>query len=152
MTVQLMIRKAQITDLSDLVLIENTCFPTDKINKRQMRYMITKAKCLLYVAYDKNTQTVLGYGLCFTPLNRKTARLYSLAVLPDYQGAHVASNLLVELFKKLKEQGYEYCTLEVRSGHPNTQSLYHKFGFVDVKTIDNYYADGESALRMRLVL
>lgn len=146
------IREAQVNDISDLNQIEESCFTSDKINKRQMHYLLCHAKSILFVACDTENTQILGYGLCLTSLNHKTARLYSLAVLPEFRGAHLATSLIINLLARLHECGYKHCHLEVRLHDIKTQSLYKKFGFVPVKTLSNYYQDGEDALRMRLTL
>lgn len=146
------IRAAEVGDIPALIDIESTCFDSDKISKRQMHYLIVHGKTLWLVACEKKNNQLLGYGLCLLSNQHKTARLYSLAVLPKYRGAHIASDLLTDLILKLRALSYQYCHLEVRTNDLKTQSLYRKYGFMNLKYLANYYQDGEDAVRMRLVL
>lgn len=145
-------RSAEMRDIPDLITIENTCFHSDIISKRQMKYMIKKAKCIFLVACDEKKHTVLGYGLCLTPSARKTARLYSLAVLPLYRGLSIGHVLSKTILQQLTAHGYLFCTLDVRISDTKAQKLYHKLGFMRYKSTPHYYDDGESALHMRRTL
>lgn len=147
-------RPARETDVEQLLSIENRCFSSDRINRRQMRYLLNRAKALQLVA-ENSSCGVVGYGLVFTPqLNPqqpRPARLYSLAVSPEYRGLGLGCRLLSELLQPLPQIGYRACTLEVRESDKKTQHLYKSFGFTPVKQLPTYYADGEDGLRMRLM-
>lgn len=147
-------RPARETDVEQLLSIENSCFSSDRINRRQMRYLLNRAKALHLVAED-SACGVVGYGLVFTPqLNSqqpRPARLYSLAVSPEYRGFGLGQQLLAELLRMLRPKGYRVCALEVRASDKKTQRLYQRFGFKSEKLLPAYYADGEDGLRMRLM-
>lgn len=145
------IRYAHKNDLEQLLTIEQDCFSCDKINRRQMWYLLTKAKALTLIA-ENPVEIMMGYCIGFTPLAYQTARLYSLAVMSTYRGYGVGSALLKALLQELRERHYYYCTLEVRNSDKQVQALYHRVGFCPVKYLPAYYADGEDALRMRLSL
>lgn len=143
-------RRAGVQDLEALLDIETCCFSSDRISRRQMRYLLTRAQGRLWVA-TYPTQ-VVGYALCLTPKLPRAARLYSLAVLPEWQGYGIATSLLVALFEQLVESGYERCSLEVRLSQMATQHLYQSLGFVPGEVLPSYYQDGEDGLRMRAQL
>ncbi len=146
------VRRAKLDDIPKLIEIENHCFPTDRITAQQMRYLISKAKAVIYLAYQEKSKEIGGYGICFTPSKRTTARLYSLAVHPQFQGQGIASLILNKLLSKLKSLDYHFCNLEVRQSDEKTQTLYRRFGFTPIEQIAEYYADGEGATRMRTPL
>ena len=147
------IRQARETDLEQLLLIENNCFSSDKINRRQMCYLLSRAKAEMFVAADVS-DVVVGYGVIFTPqLNPqqfRSARLYSLAVCSKFRGRGLANQLLTELLLVVQQKGYRVCTLEVRKSDKATQLLYQRFGFKPVRSLPAYYDDGEDGLRMQL--
>lgn len=146
------IRPAFSKDLSELLNIEDVCFQTDKLNRRQMRYMLEKAKAVFMVACNKEHDKAMGYGICLIPARKCIARLYSLAVLPEFRRLQIASHLLSFLLNDLIDKGYKYCHLEVRDSDKNTQKLYYSFQYIVFERLPGYYADGETALRMRAKL
>ncbi|WP_119344477.1 GNAT family N-acetyltransferase [Facilibium subflavum] len=146
------IRQAMPCDVKQLLNIEYTCFSSDRISVQQMQYLVSKAKSSIFLVLEDTRKNLAGYVLAFAPKNKVTARIYSLAILPQFRGQHLASYLLQHLFEMLNQKGYQYCHLEVRESDEKTQKLYQKFGFVQMKKLLNYYEDGEHAWRMRVVL
>jgi ribosomal protein S18 acetylase RimI-like enzyme len=43
MNAQVNIRKAEKTDIDDILLIETLCFETDSLNRRQFMYLLSKS-------------------------------------------------------------------------------------------------------------
>jgi ribosomal protein S18 acetylase RimI-like enzyme len=111
-----------------------------------MRYLLTRARALNLVF--ATPEGIAGYCCCLTPAGGRPARLYSIAVAPQARGQGAASTLLEHLFRELSRLGYRRLRLEVRAGDESTQRLYRRFGFRELRRIDSYYDDGESALRM----
>lgn len=145
------LRPARETDLEQLLSIENVCFGTDKISRRQMRYLVNRAKALTLVVVDVSDVAV-GYGMVFMPEpTKRSARLYSLAVSPECRGQGLGSKLASELLGLVQGKGYGACVLEVRQSDMVTQQLYRRLGFQPMKSLPAYYADGENGLRMRLI-
>ena len=145
-------RSAEISDVQRLVFIENLCFVSDIISEKQFKHLILRGKVLFIVICKTEDTRPIGYGLCFTPAKRSTARLYSLVILPDFRGQRLALSLLELLLVRLQEKNYKFCNLEVRESDKKTQKLYEYFGFSIIKRIANYYQDGEAALRMRTAI
>jgi ribosomal protein S18 acetylase RimI-like enzyme len=145
------IRTAHSGDLAPLLLIEQRCFNSDQINRRQMRYLLTRAKAETLLVVDPS-DSAMGYCMALIPELPRPARLYSLAVLPDYRGQRLGEVLLVALLQCLQQKGYHRCTLEVRLKDQRTQALYQRIGFTSVKTLSAYYADGDDAQRMQCQL
>ncbi|QFT56325.1 GNAT family N-acetyltransferase [Microbulbifer sp. THAF38] len=147
---QCSIRPAQIGDLNHLLSIEHDSFTTDLLNRRQMRYLLIKAKacCLLLEVQG----VIVGYGICLTPKLPRPARLYSLAVRQEYRGKGLA-RALIEAFKKyLNCNNYKYWQLEVVINNHSAQKLYKDSGFEIKAQLPGYYENGCDALRMVCVL
>lgn len=141
------IREASLADCEAMLAIENACFKSDRIPKRQMRYLLTQAKAInLVLEQDGN---ILGCCICLLPAKPRPARLYSLAVEPQAQGKGFASHLLKHLFAQLEKKKYRCCRLEVRASDRATQRLYERFGFEKIAETLEYYEDGESAVKMQ---
>lgn len=143
---------ANINDLAGLIAIENSCFVTDRLNPRQMRYILTKAKAFTLVIRSVSESKIVAYSSWFTPVVSRPARLYSLAVLPVYRGQGLAGSLIKKSLQELKNIGYSVCNLEVRKHEKKTQHLYEKHGFEKVRALPGYYEDGEDGIKMQCMI
>jgi len=79
----------------------------------------------------------------------KAGHVISIAVLPEYRRLGIASALLKNAMKILREV-YD-CSevfLEVRVSNTPAINLYEKLGFMKVDRIKRYYIDGEDAYLM----
>jgi len=105
---------------------------------------------------------VVGYIMCRVedsimislPVRRiKRGHVVSIAVLPEYRGMGIGTNLLREAIKALKENCH--CVdvyLEVRISNHKAIKLYRKLGFTVSHIKRGYYRDGEDAYEMSLKL
>lgn len=143
---ELQVRPARLEDIDALLALENSCFSTDKIKPRQMRYLLSKAKACTYVAcYDGQ---LIAYAMVFTPQLPRPARLYSIAVAQAWRGKRVAERLLQNVLGYIDGLGYCRVRLEVRISHTQVQALYQRFGFIATGEKAAYYEDNEDALLM----
>ena len=147
---KVVLRKAVLDDISCILGIEEKSFLTDQLSAKQIRYLVSSQTARTWVAtVDKQ---VVAYGVFLLKKHIAAARLYSLAVSPDYQRRGIAKKLIEQGVNYLTSQGYYACFLEVRASHSHSQALYNKLGFAVVKTLPAYYQDGEAALGMKLRL
>ena len=73
----------------------------------------------------------------------------NVAVDPDARRRHIATRMLLVLFREAIGLGVEDLTLEVRVTNRGAQELYRRFGFVPGGVRPNYYSDiKEDALIM----
>ena len=80
-------------------------------------------------------------------LKRKSYyRLYSLAILKEFQGKGLGKLLLGFSLNSLDKDCFE---LEVRTANQTAINLYEKFGFKKVKVLEKFY-DDEDGIKMRL--
>jgi len=142
-----MIRVATLADLDALVAIENSCFETDRLSRRNFRYMLTKAKAELLVAED-DVKQVIGYVLVLFHAGTSLARLYSIAVLPGHQGKGLGKQLMTAAEASALENECVNMRLEVRQDNADSISLYEKLGYHRIGAYRDYYQDHMDALRM----
>ena len=142
-----MIRTASLTDIDALVAIENICFETDRLSRRNFRYMITKAKAELLVA-ESEDRKVIGYVLVLFHAGTSLARLYSIAVLPQYQGKGLGKTLMLAAEAAALENECVYMRLEVRQDNSDSISLYERLGYHSIGAYHDYYQDHMDAVRM----
>lgn len=144
MNIDFEIRKAVLSDLKEIVELENASFEMDSFSKRQFNYLLFHS--IFYIA-EKNRQ-ILGYYILLTRKQSKKARLYSIAVHPSARGKNVGQALMHHLINVAKEMHYPYISLEVRENNVKAIQLYKKFGFLEKGIKPNYYVDGANALIM----
>ncbi|MDD3281033.1 MAG: ribosomal protein S18-alanine N-acetyltransferase [Bacteroidales bacterium] len=148
MNINLVIRKAVVSDINDILQIEHASFQVDCFSKGQFKYLLSHA--IFYVA--ENNKKILGYYILLTKRRSKKVRLYSIAVHPNARGKNVGQVLMYHLLNIAKEMHYPCVSLEVRENNSQAIQLYKKFGFVENGIKTNYYIDGANALIMHCYL
>lgn len=141
-----MIRLAGSQDLDNLVAIENQAFITDRFNRRSFRYLLTRANAetLLFEVSGK----VVGYVMLLFHKGTSLARLYSLAVLPNFQGQGIGRKLIEAAEKVASEHDCSSLRLEVRSDNQSGIRLYKAMGYRRFgKPVEDYYEDHMDAFR-----
>jgi ribosomal protein S18 acetylase RimI-like enzyme len=146
----LQLRQASISDLQILLDIEEDSFVNDRISRRQMGYLLSKAKARSWLALCDGQAA--GYCTLLLPAKPRPARLYSLAVMPRFRGRHIAKFLLSESTRVAKEAGYNRIRLEVSEQNMTAKKIYLEFGFRPVCDLPAYYEDGTSGIRMQYEL
>lgn len=71
-----------------------------------------------------------------------------IAVHPDHRKTGVGSALLSRALAVLAARGAESVKLEVRRSNERAKRLYRQFGFEALRTVSEYYQDGEDAIVM----
>ena len=141
-----MIRDATLDDLDQLVEIENRCFETDRLSRRNFRYMLTKGHAATLV--DEREGQVCGYAMVLFSDGTSLARLYSIAVDPDWQG-HAIGRVLAEAAEQIAVD--EECVsmrLELRPDNVAALQLYHSLGYRQFGYVADYYEDHADAIRL----
>ena len=140
-----MIRTATSQDLNALIDIENRCFDTDRLSPRSFRYMLTKANAVTVV--DELDGVVRGYAMVLFNAGTSLARMYSIAVDPDWRGRGMGRELLAAAEQKALDRDCVYMRLEVRKDNPASIALYQSMGYRQFGVYDDYYEDHMEALR-----
>lgn len=141
------IRTATLKDLDALLAIEKASFSSDGFQRRQMRYLLSKAKSQAFVVVVGGS--IGGYAILLTPEKRQVARLYSIAVAKAFQSQGFGRKLLQHCLQQAMSAGFQAVVLEVRAHDQKVTALYTSLGFKATQYIKHYYADGEDAVRMR---
>lgn len=140
------IRIAEPSDLEKIFEIEKQ-FGLDAFSrgtfKRQLGNLFF---CVLEVE-----GVLAGYYIGLTNSMWASVRLYSIAVDPVFQGRGFGKMMLADLKEKANRRGYSYIKLEVAE-HNTARHLYESLGYRQVDFVEKYYADGGSAIVMRLDL
>jgi ribosomal protein S18 acetylase RimI-like enzyme len=90
---------------------------------------------------------LVGYALVLLRRTTTLARLYSLAVAPDFQGGGIGRLLLAAAERRAYDVGCTRLRLEVRPDNPAALQCYRTAGYREVGRRSDYYADHSAALR-----
>jgi ribosomal protein S18 acetylase RimI-like enzyme len=121
-----MIQEAVVEDLDALVTIENRIFNADRLSRRSLRYLLTRANATTFV--DKEQEDVRGYAIVLYNTGTSLARLYSLGVDPDFRGHGIGAKLLEVAEQDARNNDCVTMRLEVRSDNVSAINLYKKQG------------------------
>ena len=140
------IRAAKKEDFAALLNLEEICFKEETFNKKQLRYLLFKARSIVLVAALEGK--LIGSIIILLRNHISNARIYSLNVHPSYRRTGVASLLMDTALKFLKENGFKNITLEAGIKNRAAQNLYRSKGFIVDKTLTNYYKNGGDAYHL----
>lgn len=141
-----MIRPASLRDLDALLDLENRCFETDRLSRRSFRHLLTKANAVTLV--HEQDARVQGYVMVLFNAGTSLARLYSIAVDPQWRGRGIASALVQAAENAALEADRLYMRLEVRRDNTASIALFERLGYRRFGTYADYYEDHMEALRM----
>ena len=133
---------ATTSDIKELFFIEEELFFGDSaaLTKAAFNYHLKRNIVYKLVVEEK----IVAYILWLKRKNHY--RLYSLAILKDFQGKGLGKFLLEFSLNNLDKHIFE---LEVRVSNLPAIKLYEKFGFEKVKILEKFY-DDEDGIKMRL--
>ncbi len=144
------IRLATEHDLKELVRLEMVAFETDRFTKDQIDYLLTESRATTFVLEHKSS--VVGAACVLWRKSHQGARLYNLAVDPEYQGKGFGVKLLNECELEAARRGCEKMTLEVRKDNDKAIRFYEKQGFTVLRSMPDYYDDGTPGIKMLKVI
>ena len=143
------VRAAEVSDLPSICEVERVSFVNDAYPSFLLERLILCCNSTFFVLTDQEGRVV---GYCVSRNERSKAHLISLAVLPAYRGAGIASLLVRELLTSLRKCDVNEVRLEVRIDNDPAIQLYQRLGFTKGSVIQGYYSDGSAAYRMRKFL
>jgi len=142
----LQVRPAVASDLSALVRIEERCFDSDRISRRQFRYLMTRGHAALLVV--EQAGRLIGDAVLLFSRATSVARLYSIAVDPDARGRGAAVALMKAAEREAWQHHRAYLRLEVRKDNGPAVKLYESLGYRRLGEFPDYYADHMDAWRL----
>jgi ribosomal protein S18 acetylase RimI-like enzyme len=139
-------RRAGVEDIDALVGIENRSFDTDRLSRRNFKYILTRAHAETLLAEAGGE--VRGYALVLFNRGTSLARLYSFAVDPAHRGRGVGRALLVAGEAAAREHDTITMRLEVRRDNAAAIALFTQHGYKQFGVFEDYYEDHMQALRL----
>ena len=144
-----MIRPARFGDLDALVRLEADFPVVDQFDRRTWKRLFAGNSLVLVVEHNGD---VAGALVLLFRTGTRIARLYSISVAHQVRGQGVARLLLAAAEDAAMQRRCSALRLEVRASNSQARRLYDRAGFRVMHRVDNYYPDGETALRMEKVL
>ncbi|MGA8261013.1 MAG: peptidase C39 family protein [Arenicellales bacterium] len=145
-----MIREATPADLDEILRIENAAFEQDRLSRRSLRYLLTRARAFTLV--DDVGGTLRGYVLVLLRRGTSLARLYSIAVDPAARGHGIGASLVRAAEADALARDCVVMRLEIRKDNAASISLFHTLGYRPFGAYSDYYEDSTEALRYEKVL
>jgi ribosomal protein S18 acetylase RimI-like enzyme len=145
-TASVRVRRAEISDLDDLVALEGRTFDSDRMSRDQYRRHLDSDSALVLVA-SANHRNFLGTSVLFFRKGSGVARLYSLASQPEARGKGVGTALIEASEAAGRRRRCRALRLEVRTDNAAAISLYERLGYRRIGGYARYYQDGADAWR-----
>jgi len=140
------LRPAGVEDLEGILAVEQACFTTDHLTRRAVHHLLTRGQIASFV--ELAGARVVGFIVVLFHRGTTLARLYALAVDPDWQSLGIGGRLLAAAEHEARRRHCRAMRLEVRRDNPAAQALYRRHGYHQFGTYANYYQDHMDALRL----
>ena len=147
------IRESTNNDLSFLEELEKSCFPAfQQSTRRSIRYSLTSPFQKVMIAEIQEGKDRIPVGSLTLHLHAKSHRIFSIAVLPAFQGQGIGQQLLEFSITLARSRKASRISLEARKSDHQLIKFYKKAGFTQTEELPNYYKKGENGQRMVLQL
>lgn len=134
----LQVMQAKISDIQDLLSFEAKVYQGDlPWSESIFQSELSKKKSLYLVVYEASVLVAL-IGM---RVGNQEAHITNVAVLPDWQGRGLGTELMQLMIDFAKKQGCQWLSLEVRIDNEVAKDLYQSLGFVPTFVRPNYYQD-----------
>ncbi|MBU0677084.1 MAG: GNAT family N-acetyltransferase [Verrucomicrobia bacterium] len=146
---RLHVRAGRLADLGALEAIEVACFTPDQQSTRRALRLSLSSPCqsvLVAVYPDGEKNRVIGAAIVHKHLRRM--RLYSIGVLPSFQGRNAGGLLMDRVMECASSSGPPEIILECDESNRNLVEWYERLGFRVFRLLPNYYGTDRHALRM----
>lgn len=150
-TAPVRVRRAELSDLDDLVALEQATFDSDQISRTQFRRHLDSDSARVLVA-SANHRRFLGTALVFFRKGSRKARLYSIASLPEARGKGVGTALIEAAESIARQRRCQTLRLEVRTDNASAIRLYERLGYHRAGLEQGFYEDGSDAYRYEKTL
>jgi len=145
------IRSAELSDLDDLVALEEHSFTSDRLSRAQFRRHLDSDSAKVLVA-STGPHRFLGTAVVFFRKRSGVARLYSIATHHAARGQGVGSALLDATEQLARRRRCRALRLEVRADNPAAARLYERLGYRRLAALESYYEDGADGWRYEKLL
>jgi len=150
-TASIRVRRAELSDLDDLVTLENATFDSDRMSRVQYRRHLDSETAQVLVA-SANHRNFLGTAVVFVRKGGGVARLYSIASKPEARGKGIGTALIEAAEAFARQRRSRALRLEVRDDNHSAIRLYERLGYHRIANLPRYYQDGTHGVRYEKLL
>ncbi|MBN2789436.1 MAG: GNAT family N-acetyltransferase [Candidatus Delongbacteria bacterium] len=142
-------RKAEIEDILFLNELEKLSFPANRQNSiSSLRLSIISPFQEVWIVELKKNNEIFKTAATVLYPYKKTLRIFSIAVMPEFKGEGIGHKLLEEIIQTAKRKGYLAVSLEADANNEKLVKWYSDHGFILDKKLLDYYSSNEDAFRM----
>ncbi len=145
------IRRADMSDLDDLVALEQRAFDGDRMSRAQYRRHLDSDSAQILLA-SAGRHTFFGSVVLFFRKGSTVARVYSLATRPEVRGQGIGAALLEAAIAAAERRNCRVLRLEARTDNAAAIGLYERLGYRRIGSYQHYYEDGADAWRYEQTL
>ncbi len=142
------VRSARREDVAATAALEQACFTTHRLHRRQLQYLQRAPGAVFLVGEVDGAVVAEGIGLIRRGRRGLSGRIYSLAVSPPARGHGLGRRLLEAMIQAMDARGVVRVYLEVESDNAAAIGLYEKSGFRRIGTLPNYYGPARDGVHM----
>ena len=140
------LRTARAGDVDGILALERS-FPGDRMSARSVRRFIgAPGACVRVAAVGTR---IAGALVLLLRRNSCWARIYSVAVDPDFRGRGIGRRLVLAAEADARRRGCAGVTLEVREDNAAARALYEQMGYRVDAVLPGYYEDAAPGIRLR---
>ncbi len=145
------IRPAELSDIDELLAIEQACFePWRRSSRRSLTHSLNSPFQQIWLAEHRAPDSDGAVvGMLVLHHHVHTLRIYSLAVLRRHRREGIGTRLLKHAHSLAEERQYAHLSLEVDAANTRLIHWYESHGYSTVASLPDYYAPGEHGVRMR---
>lgn len=148
-TSDLIFREATPSDIPALLNIERASFaPHRQSTRKSLRLSLASSFQSVWVAEKNEGGAVRLVAAAILYPHKKRLRIYSIAVDPSCRGGGVGQALMSKIREIAEFRGCREISLEADAADTRLVNWYGQQGFTFLKTLPDYYAPGEDAVRM----
>jgi glutathione synthase/RimK-type ligase-like ATP-grasp enzyme/ribosomal protein S18 acetylase RimI-like enzyme len=148
---ELKIYRADQNDFAFLKKLEKECFSTcQQMAERNLKQALHSKSRTVFIAKVDDKKGELSIGALMLHRYKKSLRIYSIAILPEYRKWKYGKKLMEYCMDLAKKDDFERISLEVMASNNLLIDWYLQFGFQKIKYLNNYYDLGIDAWQMSL--
>lgn len=150
----ILLRRSTENDLDLLERIEKASFQLfQQSSLRTLRLSLKSLSQEVWLAdIERDNGEIECVGCMILYLHKKSLRIFSVAVLPEFQGIGAGYKMVKHAENLALAKGYQRVTLEVDVKNTKLIEWYGKLGYQSVELLKDYYEDNRHALKMVLEL
>ncbi|OOG60483.1 GNAT family N-acetyltransferase [Rhodanobacter sp. B05] len=150
-TASVCVRRAETSDLDNLMALEQDAFDSDRMSRAQFRRHLDSDSAQVLIA-SAHHRRFLGAAVVFFRRGSRVARLYSLAGHLDGRGLGIGSALAAAVEVAARRRHCYALRLEVRGDNDRAIALYERLGYRRIGRLPAYYEDGADGWRYQKAL